>query len=265
MRVLLTRPEGKNEALAELLAPLVEPVVEFVGWQSVIDIVAGPDVTLISDYLAQKPQVLIFVSINAVTFLRQAIEVMEGARIDIEILENCQLVAVGQSTAKTLQQWLNRSVITPQVETSEGLLEVDMLQKVAISDKKVTIVRGVGGRELLAEKLTERGATVNYWQVYQRQAMQGQGESWFEQFQTWQIDTIVVTSIAIAHALINGLPTKAKPWWQKCRWVCASSRIAEFIERQEVPNNQIYVANGANNAAILQQVKKINEDHDVQA
>ena len=261
MRVLLTRPEGKNEALAEQL----ESSVAFVGWQSVIDIVVGPDVESINEFLAQKQQVLIFVSINAVTFLRQAIEVIESALIDEEILENCQLVAVGQSTAKTLQKWLNRSVITPKVETSEGLLEVDMLQKAAICSKKVTIVRGVGGRELLAEKLTERGATVNYWQVYHRKAIQGQGESWFEQFQTWQIDTIVVTSIAIAHALISGLPSQAKPWWQKLCWVCASSRIAEFIERQEVPNNQIYVASGANNAAILQQVKKINEDRDVQA
>ena len=261
MRVLLTRPEGKNEALAEQL----ESSVEFVGWQSVIDIISGPDVALISDCLAQKPHVLIFVSINAVTFLRQAIEAMENAQIGDEILENCQLVVVGQSTAKALKKWLNRGVITPQVETSEGLLEVDMLQKSVICGKKVTIVRGVGGRELLAEQLTERGALVHYWQVYQRQAIQNQGESWFEQFQTWQIDTIVVTSIAIAEALINGLPTAAKPWWQKCRWVCASSRIVKFIERQEVPKNQIYVANGANNAAILQQVKKINEDHDVQA
>ena len=98
MRVLLTRPQGKGEALAKQLSPLVE----FVAQQSVIDIIDGPDIKQIVRCIAQKPYLLIFVSVNAVDFLKKA---MIGAQISSDALNTCQLVAVGQSTAKVLNEW----------------------------------------------------------------------------------------------------------------------------------------------------------------
>lgn len=252
MRVLLTRPQGKSEVLAQQLAPLVD----FVAKQSVIEISDGPDFTNIKRCLDDKPEVLIFVSLNAVDYLQKAVVGLDAN----SALNHCQLFAVGQSTANALNNWLKRPVATPKVETSEGLLQVEGLQKDAICGKQVAIVRGVGGRELLAEQLKVNGAKVNYWQVYQRQAIKGCGDNWLQQWQTWQIDTIVVTSVAIVEAIVEALPLSAKPWWQQLRWICASVRIAEVIEHLDVPKKQIYVANGANNLAILQQIKTIDED-----
>ena len=253
MRVLLTRPQGKAKALAKQL----ERMVEFVAVQSVIEINDGPDISEVVNCIAQKPQMLIFVSVNAVTYLQKA---LAEAQIADDVTEACQLVAVGQSTAKALNDWLKRPVITPEIENSEGLLQVELLQKESVTNKQVAIVRGVGGRELLAEQLKVRGAIVNYWQMYQRQAITGCGESWYQQWQTWQIDTLVVTSVAIVEAIIEALPQNAKSWWQKLNWVCASARIAAAIEQLDVPKKQIYVANGAHDAAILQQIKIIDED-----
>ena len=253
MRILLTRPQGKNEALAKQLAPLVD----FVAQQSVIEISNGPDITKIGSCLDDKFEVLIFVSINAVDYLKKA---LSRAQIDSSALNAYQLMAVGQSTAKALYDWLDRHVITPKVETSEGLLQINALKKDVICGKRIAIVRGVGGRELLAEQLVARGAMVKYWQMYQRQAIKGYGDTWWQQWQNWQIDTVVVTSVAIVEAIIEALPVTAKPWWQKLRWICASIRIATVIQHLDVPKNQIYVANGANNAAILQQIKTIDED-----
>lgn len=277
MRILLTRPQGKGEALAKQLTPLVD----FVAQQSVIDVIDGPDMTNIKGCFNDRPEVFIFVSINAVDYLQQALANADeqSRQMAHDVLSHSQLMAVGQSTAKALGQWLNLSlnqavakpkiatpeivaldIATPEIETSEGLLQIDRLQHDAISGKKVAIVRGLGGRELLAEQLTARGAMVSYWQMYQRQAVKGCGETWWQQWQTWQIDTIVVTSVAIVEAIIKALPKNAKPWWQQLKWICASPRIAAVIEHLDVPKNQIYVANGANNAAMLQQIKTIDED-----
>jgi uroporphyrinogen-III synthase len=50
--------------------------------------------------------------------------------------------------------------------SSEGLLEMPELQD--INDKKVVIFRGSAGREMLRQELIERGANVEYCDVYRR-------------------------------------------------------------------------------------------------
>ncbi|MFP3500505.1 uroporphyrinogen-III synthase, partial [Pseudomonas sp. SIMBA_059] len=43
-----------------------------------------------------------------------------------------------------------------------------LLQAVAVPAARVLVVRGVGGRELLAERLAEQGASVEYLELYRR-------------------------------------------------------------------------------------------------
>ena len=49
---------------------------------------------------------------------------------------------------------------------SEALLQTKSLQQLA--QQKVLIIRGVGGRDYLAEQLTQRGADVSYAECYRR-------------------------------------------------------------------------------------------------
>lgn len=73
--------------------------------------------------------------------------------------------AVGKSTGTCLQQQ-GITADVPQQMDSEGLLAMPGLQDV--SGQRGIIFRGVGGRETLAQTLRERGASVDYCELYRR-------------------------------------------------------------------------------------------------
>nr|WP_189665447.1 uroporphyrinogen-III synthase [Pseudomonas oryzicola] len=76
---------------------------------------------------------------------------------------------VGEATAAVLQA-AGLAVNVPSAgDDSEALLALPALrQAVAVPTPRILIVRGVGGRELLAERLAEQGASVDYLELYRR-------------------------------------------------------------------------------------------------
>lgn len=76
---------------------------------------------------------------------------------------------VGEATAAVLQEKGLGASCPPRGDDSEALLALPALrQAVAVPAPRVLIVRGVGGRELLAERLAEQGASVEYLELYRR-------------------------------------------------------------------------------------------------
>ncbi len=76
-----------------------------------------------------------------------------------------QAYAIGRSTAALLHE-NGIEAICPARMDSEGLLAVPQLQKV--SGQRGLIFRGLGGREMLALRLRERGMQVDYCELYRR-------------------------------------------------------------------------------------------------
>lgn len=248
MRILITRPAGKGESLVRLLEPLVEAVC----YQPLMAITPGPDLAALAAGLKQqKPDMLIFVSGFAVDYFTATMKTADPG------CSKADMLAVGQATAAKLQQWSGQTVITPAVENSEGLLALAQLQGEQIRGKNIAIIRGVGGRELLAEQLQSRGAKTRYWQLYRRQPISGQGEAWFARWQSAQIDCIVITSVAILNTLLESLPTAASHWLQRCRWIVASARIGTQARRAGIAAKQISNADGAGDEAIVAQVRRL--------
>ncbi|EAT11385.1 uroporphyrinogen-III synthase [Bermanella marisrubri] len=80
-----------------------------------------------------------------------------------------QWFAVGPSSAEPLLPLLDSAAMdiqVPEGNHSEGLLALPQLRD--MTEKKVLILRGVGGRELIKSTLEERGASVHYAEFYRR-------------------------------------------------------------------------------------------------
>ncbi len=104
--------------------------------------------------------VVIFVSGHAVR--------LAMPMIDARWRERPQLlwIAVGRTTASALGEH-GIAALTPEIETSEGILALPQLRDV--NGRRVLICAGRGGRSLLADALTRRGAAVERCELYVRE------------------------------------------------------------------------------------------------
>ena len=195
--VLVTRPLQQATALAQAIrraggSALVFPALE---------IEAVPIATL-SEPLAclAAADCVIFISPNAAQFGMAAI----GALPPL-----AQCFAVGPGTARALAELAVADVVTPDGQDSEALLALPQLHDVA--GKRVVIVRGVGGRSLLADTLRERGATVDYLECYRRVRPDADATALLANWQAGGIDAVTVTSAETLHNLATLLGDAGRP------------------------------------------------------
>ncbi|GIU51930.1 uroporphyrinogen-III synthase [Shewanella sp. KT0246] len=234
MQVLLTRPEGRNQAMVQQLQD------KGVGFIVTPLLAVAPTHFTIEPQQLSQTDCIIFISTNAVSFAAQS---LKGQ------FPNCRYYAVGQATADALTQYNIRAEVAPaDSQDSEGLLSLASLAEV--KQQRIMIVRGVGGRETIAEQLSLRQANVNYWEVYQRVMPKLDAQSVCSQWQTAKIDTIVVTSGEVLVNLINLVPKELFAWLQSCHIIVPSHRVEQRAKTAGFCH--VTNANGANTQAVLQ-------------
>jgi len=154
MKVLVTRPKKQAENLCDLIRKsggeaIAFPVIEIMPFEQA----QSGIVTL------QGIDMIIFISQNAVDYF------MKG--VNEKIPHGTLMISIGEASSRSMRSHHLRVDLQPHTSIgSEGLLLLPELQN--MKGKKVLIVRGQGGRELLAETLRQRGADVDYLNVYQR-------------------------------------------------------------------------------------------------
>ena len=162
---------------------------------------------------------IIAVSSNAVDYTTQAL-----AESPWPI--SCYL-AVGKATQTRLQDVTHQQVIAPQTKfSSEGLLDLACLDN--LQGKRVLILRGTGGRELLAQTLIARGAVVEYYQSYQRVALNLCGSVLVEQWQQKNLNGVIISSAELLRRLLAIVPEKELGWLKKLTVYVPSARLAEL-------------------------------------
>ena len=150
--------------------------------------------------------IMIFVSPNAVGY---ALQLLPDAALPPQLT----LGAVGKGTARALQEAGYRIDLLPTEQyDSEGLLALPALQDVA--GKQVVIVRGVGGRPVLGNKLRERGAEVVYAEVYRRACPDADPSHLLERWER-DLDLVTTTSNEILLYLKRILGQKGWPLFKQ--------------------------------------------------
>lgn len=213
--IAITRPTDQATKLSQLIQdagghvityPLIAiaPLADYIAFNQVI--------AHLDDY-----GWAIFISSNAV---QNGMPKM----IQQGIPDSLQFAAIGPVTAKELYDFGVQQVLTPLERfDSESLLALPEMQ--TMQGKKVLIVRGVGGREVLADTLVSRGAQVTFGECYRRINPQNNCEPLTTAWQNNALHAIVVTSSeALRHliALAGG-----QPWLKKITLCVNHTRIAE--------------------------------------
>lgn len=182
---------------------------------------------------------IIFISINAVSFGLAALNDKDRT------LEEQQVYAVGSSTADALLRAGVNNVHVPKVASSEGLLAMPFFSEETLQNKKVLIFRGEGGSETLLEGLTSRGAkTVDYAEVYRREAASSDPSVLETHWQQNKLDLILVTSIAGLDNLFGILGENNQRQLLSTPLLTVSERVAKYA-KQKGFTHQVLVASSA--------------------
>ena len=142
-----------------------------------------------------RPDIVIFISRNAVEY---GIRFTDGAKIAV----------IGPATARAVEAAGRVVDIAPAGGyDSEHLLAEPELRDV--DGKRVRIIRGTDGRELLADQLKKRGASVEYLSVYERRLPEIDADSLADIEAQWRqglINVVTVMSVQSLSNLVKLLP-----------------------------------------------------------
>ncbi len=160
-RVLLTRPAEESAALA---ASLSEAGI----FSSSLALLETQPLPITAEHQAVFQRLNCYCAVIVVSkpAARRALQLLAQFAPGVPTLP---WFSVGAATARVLADH-GLDVSYPEVgDDSEALLELPRLREaVAVDGARVLILRGQGGRELLAERLRGQGASVDYLELYRR-------------------------------------------------------------------------------------------------
>jgi len=242
MNILVTRPSPAGEQLVSRLRALGQ-----VAWSfPLIEFSPGRQLSALADHLhALNEGDLVFaLSQHAVEFAHAQLQQEKQHWPTAP-----RYFAIGRTTALALHAVSGIDVQYPlDREISEILLQLPELQTVA--GKRALILRGNGGRELLGETLSARGADVTFCECYQRGAKYYDGAQEAMRWHTRGVDTIVITSGEMLQQLWSLIPQWYREnWLLRCRLLVVSERLANLA--RELGWQDIRIADNADNDALL--------------
>ena len=177
---------------------------------------------------------IIFASANAVRF---------GANLLGE-QRDLTLAAIGPATARAL----NQAGYRVTVQTSAGFDTESLLRHpklASVAGNRVLLVKGRGGRELLAQELERRGATIEEAVVYERQCPDpGSGaiRALESLFAAGSIQLVTATSADIARNLATLATPDLKRSFESAHWLVPGERVGRSVQEAGVGRSLVMAA-----------------------
>ncbi len=168
-----------------------------------------------------------------------------------------QIATLGAGTAHALYAAGVEKIIYPADEwTSEGLLKLPEFQDV--NGKKILLIRGEGGRDVLEKALIDRGAFVDHWIVYRRIIpICPQLDEYLLLLRKKKIDIIVCTSGESLHNLLKIVGPENHPAVFETILITVSERLVTLAK--ELGFQRVFLAENASHDAILRGINHVRE------
>jgi uroporphyrinogen-III synthase len=242
--VLVTRPRQQAAGLVEAIEAaggrsIPFPVIEIVG-RSASEIendVAG----------LHAPDIVVYVSRNAV---EQGLAWSPGGMV----------AAVGPSTAAALEAAGRVVDIVPASGfDSESLLAEPALN--TVDGKTIRIVRGTSGRELLADTLRERGATVEYLAVYERRLpthTRAELDDLARRWDSGDVDVVTAMSVESLRNLLALLPHTCLEALAETPLVTPAARVLKEAQ-ERLPGCTVILADGPGAEAMVRAIATLGQ------
>ena len=238
--VLVTRPEHQAGHLCQLIEAEGGAAVRYPA----IVIRPRPDRAAVRAAVGppDRYDLAVFVSANAARFGADLL----GEGRDLRV------AAIGLATAAALTAAGHRVSLMPEEGAdSEALLALPQLAD--LRGQRVLIVRGTGGRELLFAAMTERGAQVQYAEVYTREAAYPSLEKKAELEALWRqggVKAYTATSVEVLKALVGILTPGCRELLHSTALVTGSQRVAEAAARLGL-GSPIVIADSPEDTALV--------------
>ncbi|AWY41868.1 uroporphyrinogen-III synthase [Pseudomonas putida] len=245
-RLLLTRPADESAALSAVLA---EQGI-FSSSLPLLDIVPIPASDTMRDVVQGLGRYCAVIVVSK-----------PAARISVELLNRfssqtppVKWFSVGAATARILED-RGLDVSYPlEGDDSEALLELPNLRDaIAGPDPRVLIMRGEGGRELLAERLREQGASVDYLELYRRELPHYPAATLPERIRVERLNALVVSS-GQGFEHLHQLAGDAWPQLARLPLFVPSPRVAELARAAGALT--VVDCRGASAAALLTAIRE---------
>ncbi|MDD9179031.1 uroporphyrinogen-III synthase [Aliivibrio finisterrensis] len=249
MTILVTRPEQESQALCDALNQLGHPAIS----HPLLTIHPGKELSQLPELFSplSDGDFLIAVSQHAVEHTQDYLQ-----HHQIEWKKGLNYLAVGQKSAQHLRTYISDTVHFPTPSDSEHLLALPVLNRV--SGKKVLILRGNGGRDLIYQALEALGAEVNYCEAYQRKMTPFDGKLNAKKWQSQNINTIIITSGEQLSFFTSQFAGTDLDWVLHCRLLVPSERINQL--GQQLGYQHIETVGGASNSDLLHYISEHHHD-----
>ncbi len=239
--LLVTRPSHQSEYLNSILRQAGFDIISF----PTLSIQATPP----SVYLKNLEQnirnfdIALFVSRNAVDFAFKSLH-------PETLPASLKLGVIGQGTWQALKNHgVESSIIPAESYNSEGLLNSPGLHNV--TGQRIAIFRGQQGRNLLGDTLLQRGASVEYIEVYRRTRPKYDGQHFDDLTTDHFPDLAIFTSSEGLTNCLSLLTEKQSQALRSIPWLLISERMRE-TSRNLRHNAEIIIAHAASDEGILQ-------------
>jgi len=240
--IVITRPEHQAHHLQEMLEAAGAKVILF----PLLEIKPVDGIALMQQKLSQLADydLAVFISPNAVEYTLN--------NIDPKLLGSLKIAAIGKKTKALLDsKGIHVDFYPEGVSNSETFLALPELINFS-KNKKIVILRGNGGRELIRKTLEKSAKAVSYINVYQRQCPHNDLKLLSNHHDKNELDILLISS---GTSLDNLFIYQAdNPWLNKTCFLVGSQRLKHKLANIPRFQGEIRVTQDPSDKVVYEQL-----------